>query len=143
MQFVKIFSFLSIFAFSCIAFNGAVHAGGGGEKEEGGDTKEYVKLDPLILPVVDNDGVYQIVSMVVSLEVETLSEADKIKAAKPRLADAYIQDMYGIMNVHEGLKNGIVQVALVKERLNKITSKVMGDEVHAEVLLQAIQQQPI
>ena len=113
------------------------------KKEGDSNAKEYVKLAPIILPVIDNDGVYQVISMVVSLEVGSVSEADKIKAAKPRLADAYIQDMYGVMNAHEALKGGILQVGMVKKRLGRVTDKVLGKDVHAEVLLQAVQQRPI
>ena len=38
---------------------------------------------------------------------------------------------------------GIVQVNKVKERLNKITTKVMGAEKVRDVLLQAVQQRPV
>ena len=113
------------------------------KKDGDSNAKEYVRLDPLILPVIDNDGIYQVISMVVSLEVSSLAEADKIKAAKPRLADAYIQDMYGVLNAHEALKGGVLQVGLVKERLRRVTNKILGKDVHAEVLLQAVQQRPI
>lgn len=120
----------------------SAYAGGSGGGESSGG-KEYVQLEPLVLPAIDNDGVYQVISFVISLEVETISEADKIKLMKPKIADAYIQNMYGMMNAHEGLKDGIVQVALVKNKLKKITDKVLGEEIHAEVLLQTIQQRPI
>ncbi len=114
------------------------------EKKEksGKSSTEYVKMDPLILPVIDSDGVYQVLSMVVVIEVGGVMDADKVKAKKPRLKDAYIQDMYGILNEHAAMKDGIIQVNIIKERLNNITDHIMGD-VETEVLLQVVQQRPI
>ena len=111
--------------------------------EEGNNgAMEYVKLDPLILPIIDEDGVYQVLSMVVVIEVGGVMDADKVKAKKPRLKDAYIQDMYGVLNEHAAIKNGVVQVSIIKKRLNNITHNIMGD-VETEVLLQVVQQRPI
>ncbi len=41
--------------------------------------------------------------MVVTIGVGGVSDADKVKAMKPRLNDAYIQDMYGMLNKHAAL----------------------------------------
>tara|TARA_R110001592_G_scaffold79054_1_gene236703 strand:- start:35152 stop:35571 length:420 start_codon:yes stop_codon:yes gene_type:complete len=114
------------------------------EKSETSGSTEYVKLQPLLLPIIDDDGVQQVVSMVVAIEVNGVSDADKIKAMSPRLTDAYIQDMYGILNKHAALKGGIIQVHMIKQRLNEVTDKVVGDaDIHTEVLIQVVQQRPI
>lgn len=112
------------------------------EGEHGAEAM-FVELDPLILPIVDNEGVQQIVSIVIALEVAGQEGADKVKAIKPRLKDAYIQDLYGVLNKNEALKGGVVQVGTIKERLNKATQRVMGDETVHDVLLQVVQQRPI
>ena len=106
--------------------NGSVHAKAKEKSSDGGST-EYVKMDPLVLPIIDNDGLYQVLSLVVVIEVGGVMDADKVKAKKPRLKDAYIQDMYGILNKHAAMKDGIVQVHIIKERLNNITDYIMGD----------------
>ncbi|MGH1375989.1 MAG: flagellar basal body-associated FliL family protein [Alphaproteobacteria bacterium] len=116
---------------------------GGGAKKEGGSALEFVKMEPLLLPIIDEDGIQQVVSMVLSIEVEGVSDADKVKAMKPRLTDAYITDMYGVLNKHAALKGGVIQVAMIKERLNEITHDVLGDDISAEVLIQVVQQRPI
>lgn len=109
--------------------------------EEG--SVEYVKMDPLILPIIDQDGVYQVLSLVVVIEVDGVFNADKIKEKSPKLKDAYIQDMYGILNENAAMKGGVVQVNMIKKRLNKITDRIMGDDMETEVLLQVVQQRPI
>ena len=132
-----------LFSFVFCAFLiSATPSSASGKKESSGSA-EFVKLDPLLLPIIDEDGVQQVVSMVVAIEVSGLSDADKVKAIRPRLTDAYIQDMYGILNKHAALKGGIIQVRMIKERLNQITHEVVGDDIDTEVLLQVVQQRPI
>ncbi|MGB4106206.1 MAG: flagellar basal body-associated FliL family protein [Alphaproteobacteria bacterium] len=116
------------------------------EKKKGGhgaDTAEFVELDPLILPIIDNSGVTQTVSLVIALEVEGKDKADEVRKLTPRLKDAYIQDMYGILNKHAALKGGVVQVSAIKGRLTKITTDVLGEDMVSDVLLQVVQQRPI
>lgn len=117
------------------------------EKDDGHGEKsgvEFVQLDPLILPIIDNEGVQQTVNLVVSLEVEGAGSADKVKKMQPRLKDAYIQDMYGSLNKNIALKDGVIQVGVIKDRLNKVTDKIMEDpDVVHDVLLQVVQQRPI
>jgi len=104
---------------------------------------EFVELDPLILPIVDENGVSQVVSVVVALEVADSAAASSVEKMSPRLKDAFIQDMYGVLNRHASLKGGVIQVNLLKKRLNKISARVMGDDVVQDVLLQVVQQRPI
>lgn len=109
-------------------------------KESG--NAQYVKLSPLLLPIIDEDGVQQVVSMVVAIEVDS-NNAERVKKYSLRLKDAYIQNMYGILNCHAALKGGVIQVGIIKARLNKVTDEILGDDIDTEVLLQLVQQRPI
>ncbi len=108
-----------------------------------GHGTEFVELDPLILPIVDNEGVNQVVSLVIALEVSNAEDAANVKHMAPKLKDAYIQDMYGVLNRHAALKGGVIQVSTIKKRLNKISAEIMGEDVVQDVLLQVVQQRPI
>ena len=112
-------------------------------KKGGHDTSQFVELDPLILPIIDNDGVTQTVSLVIALEVADEASAQTVEHQSPRLKDAYIQDMYGMLNQHAAMKGGVIQVSEIKSRLNKISTDVLGDDVIQDVLLQVVQQRPI
>lgn len=103
----------------------------------------FIEMDPLLLPIVDNSGVTQVISLVIALEVADKEAAKEIELLTPRLKDAYIQDMYGVLNRYAALKGGVVQVSVIKERLNKITDEVLGEDKVNEVLLQVVQQRPI
>lgn len=109
-------------------------------KPEPGAEPKYVHLDALSLPIIDDNGVASNVSIVVDLEVTDEKNVDLIKKQVPRLIDAYIQDMYGMLNKREALRGGVVQVSMVKARLNRITNKVLGEGVVNQVLLQVVTQ---
>lgn len=115
------------------------------EKKEKHDDAhvEFVELDPLILPIIDENGVNQTVSLVVAIEVSAPESAGKVNALAPRLKDAYIQEMYGVLNKQAALKDGVIQVNMLKERLNIISIKVLGEDIVDDVLLQVVQQRPV
>lgn len=115
------------------------------KKDKGGHEVlfEYVELDPLILPIVDKNGVSQVVSMVIALEVDSPSTATRVKAMAPKLKDAYIQELYGMLNEHAALKGGVIQVGFIKKRLNEISQDVVHNGDIHDVLLQVVQQRPI
>lgn len=100
----------------------------------------YVELDPLLLPIINQNGVSQTVTMVIMVET---ADPVKVEEAQPRLADAYIQELYGMLNEHAALKGGVIQVDYIKYKLNKISKKVVKDDAVNDVLLQVVQQRPI
>ncbi len=111
------------------------------KKAEDHSNIEYVKLDPLILPVIDGDGLTQVVSLVIAIEVEDKANMETVEKLVPRLTDAFIQDMYGSLG-KKAMKDGIIQINLIKARLNKISEKVLGGDIKNNVLLQVVQQRP-
>lgn len=123
------------------AHDEAKKAEGSGGHGEGGAV-EYVKLDPLILPIIDNNGVTQVISLVVAIEVSSAEDKDTVTKLVPRITDAFIQDMYGELGKQAAMKGGVIQVSVIKERLNQITAKVLGSDIHTDVLLQVVQQRP-
>lgn len=119
------------------------HGSSGDSHGNSGKNVFYYELDPLVLPIVDGYGVSQTVSMVVALEVDNFKSYEGVKDMSPKLTDAYIQEMYGMLNEHAALRSGVIQVGMVKEKLFTITQKVMGDTKVNGVLLQVVQQRPI
>jgi flagellar FliL protein len=107
-----------------------------------GAVAEFVKMDPLVLPIVDNNGVSQVVNLVIALEVDSPEKAKEVERLLPRLKDAYIQDLYGVLTRQAAMDGGILQVGYIKMRLNKITVKILGEDRVKDVLLQTVQQRP-
>lgn len=115
------------------------------EKKEDKDTSHhsFVELDVLTLPIINDSGVTQTVSIVVAIEVASGDAAATVTAQAPRLRDAYIQEMYGILYTHSALKGGVIQIAPIKEQLHEISHTVLGKDIVEDVLLQVVQQRPV
>ncbi len=114
----------------------------GGHGEEG-EAASFVEMDPLILPIVGAKGLSQTVSLVIVLEVSDEKNAELVKHLSPRLKDAYIQDMYGVLSRKNAMPDGVIQIAPLKERLGRISKEVLGEGIVNDVLLQVVQQRPI
>lgn len=120
-----------------------------GDSEKGGEGEKakkpadrYVQLDPIIVPVLQKDGLQQVVSMVVVIEAKDADKADIVRDKKPKLADAFLSDMYGVFSRPENLDNGIVKISELKTRMMELAAKILGPDVVADVLLQVLQQRP-
>lgn len=103
----------------------------------------FVELDVLTLPIINDSGVTQTVSIVVAIEVASDDAAATVTAQAPRLRDAYIREMYGILYTHSALKGGVIQIAPIKEQLHEISHTVLGKDIVEDVLLQVVQQRPV
>ncbi len=104
---------------------------------------EFVELDPLILPIIDKKGVTQVISLVVVIEVPDATIKEEVERLSPRIKDAYIRDMYGVLNDRAFIKGGVLEVEMIKRRLKKVSSEVVGDDKIRDVLLQFVKQKPI
>lgn len=110
------------------------------KEEEKKEPGAFVEMDPLILPIIGARGITQTVSVVIVLEVKDETKVEEVKHMSPRLKDAYIQDMYGVLSKKNSMPNGVLQVGPLKERLHKISQNVLGEDVVNDVLLQVVQQ---
>jgi len=117
-------------------FNGS-NAADDAEKVEG-EVVHFVELSPLMLPVINDRGVSQMISLIVAVEVDSQEKADKVTKFSPRLTDAYLSDLYGALS-NKNMEKGMVPIAYLKERLNVMSNKVLGDEVVSDVLVQVMQ----
>jgi len=103
-------------------------------------TFEYVDLNPLTVPVINEKGVVQQVSLSISLECP-MGKRDLVNIYKPRLMDAYLRELYGALGSGRAMMQGnIVDVEELKSRLTIVTERVVGSDLVSEVLLQSVQQ---
>lgn len=104
---------------------------------------EYFQMNPLMIPIIQRGGISQQVSFVISIEVPN-GKLDTVSRYQPRLADAFIQDLYGVLGAGYGLVNGkVLDVHAIKQRLRHVSQKVLGEDVATDVLLQVVQQRPL
>lgn len=124
-------------------------------KEEGGKKKEgpeevsggrfegdpvYVHMQPLTLPVINNRGAEQLVTLVVDLQTKDFDTATLMHEAMPRLKDAILRGLYeGFANGK--LKNGpMIDLEKVKKNIKLTSNGAFGEGSVLDVLIQAIQQ---
>lgn len=102
---------------------------------------EYLEMKPLTLPVITDQGLTQQVSLIVSLEVPYGKKAE-VENISPRLADAYLQDLYGALGGKGNtmMVNNVIDIQAVKKRLSRVTYKVLKEDQVHDVLLQVLQQ---
>lgn len=114
----------------------------GGAAGEGGKIS-YIQMDPIVLPIIDREGISQTISLVVSIQVNDAGKVEEVKTHLPKLADAYLSDMYGTLSKKAAMEHGVIKVSTLKTRLSKIANDVMGEGAVDGVLLQVLQQHPI
>lgn len=115
-------------------------AGGGGKDAELTGI-QYVELDPLLLPIIDDSGITQQVSLIVKLEIEDPAQLADVEAKTPKIVDAFVSDLYGALsNTNASMENGVLRLDRIKSRLRKTANRVMGEDKINDVLLQVVQQ---
>ena len=129
-------------SFASLGVTQTAHAASAPAEEEA-DGPQFVELTPFILPIIDPSGVSQLVTMTVAIEVNSADDAAEVERMAPRLKDAYLQDMYGALNRYAALKGGQMRLGIIKKRLNMASTRVLGEDVVQDVLLQMVQQRPI
>lgn len=150
-MFKGIFSLSCIFALAlflnmapALASAEGGHGGGASEAAESEDPNkpQYVKISPLILPMIGDNGVEQVVSLVIVLEVSSKDTATEVISMSPKLNDAYLTDLYGAIDRRDRMRNGLLDVAYIKQRINTLTQQIMGPDKVKGILVQGITQRP-
>ena len=137
----------------------AAEHGGGGEKKEAAKEEEsggindvasiwgggeggpvYVRMKPVVLPVISDKGAEQLVNIIVDLQTKDYDVATNLNANKPKLNDAIIRALYG------GLADGSMRNAYaldimkVKGNIRDTINETFGEGTILEVLVQAVEQ---
>lgn len=100
----------------------------------------FVKLQPIVLPVIEGNTVTRQVGVLLTLELAEGQEAKSIEDQRTRVMDAFINELYRIY----GWRSGAVQVVndtLIKERLLRSADQVLGSGVIRAVLIRQIVEQ--
>ncbi len=150
MRFLKFFSILLILS---MLSNNALASGGGNKSDSSKAKTEkktkianfgYIDLDMITIPIITKEGLFQQFTFAVTLEV-IMKDVPDVHEYRPRLADAYIQDLYGALAENEELiNNHLVNIKAIKKRLKKVTDEVLGDDLKVnDVLIQLIFQKSI
>ena len=163
----KILTVLSILALlsspALASGHGGGHGGGGGghgsSSKEGGEKGEkesaeggitggrfegdpiYVHIAPLVMPIINDEGVQQIVSLIFAVHVNDMVTAQKLRSEMPRINDALLRGLYGSLGDGDLRDGKMVSVVRVKGKALAAIREIMGaDSGVADVLVQGVSQ---
>ena len=120
------------------------------EKKKGGDEDVsggrfagdpiYVHISPMVLPVINDSGVEQLVTIIIDVQVKDFDAADNMHANMPKVMDALMRALYG--GLGQGvLRNGkLVNVGKIKNKAVGAVGEVIGPENVRDVLVQGVSQ---
>lgn len=101
----------------------------------------FVKLDPLVLPIIQEGRVTQTLTLVVVLELRKGVAEGYVRARLPRLRDALITELHALMSLRAVRRRGAAD-PLIKRRLALAGRRVLGPQVLHRVLLRGLQMRP-
>lgn len=99
----------------------------------------FVRLAPLVVPLIGPSRVEQFVTVVVAVEVP-LEKQPMVQANQPRLTDAFLTALYGGVADKSILNGALVNIPAVKAKLVEAAGKVVGKDAVYDVLVQAVTQ---
>ncbi len=109
------------------------------EIEEPPPPPVFVEFNPIQIPVLGPENVEETYVVSLALEAPSDIEAAQVVLYSPRLNDAFLQVLYGVVQ-KEKRQNGTLDMRLVKARVLRASNDVLGEGIVSDVLVQAIGQ---
>ncbi|MBI3420099.1 MAG: hypothetical protein HY053_08210 [Proteobacteria bacterium] len=100
----------------------------------------YIKMSPMVLPVIGDSGIQEVMSLSVALQVKDQRTLESVNILVPKLNDAYMRALYGKMNGSAYRNGRFLDVTKLKIKLVTITDDVLGKGKVDDVLIQGINQ---
>ena len=110
------------------------------EAQEPAADPVFVEFNPIQVPVIEGGQVTEQFAIALVLEARSPQDGDQVVLYSPRLNDAFLQVLYGVV-LKEKLKNGTLDLSMVKARVLRACNALLGEGVVQDVLVQAIGQQ--
>ncbi|WP_035694149.1 hypothetical protein [Azospirillum halopraeferens] len=99
----------------------------------------YVRMKPVVVPVIGQNRVSQFITVVVTIEV-VAAKAPIAQSNVPRLEDAFITTLYGAVDDRSILKGELIVIPTLKAKLIEAATKTVGSDVVHDVLIQVVTQ---
>jgi hypothetical protein len=97
----------------------------------------YIEMDPIQVPIFQDNGVAGTIMINYKIEVMSLSNEKKVTSAKRQLGDALIKDFsYYIPRTLRN--NKTLDVTLIKYRIIMVADRLLGKDTVSDALIQAM-----
>ena len=100
-----------------------------------GNQPQFFKLLPFNIPVIRDGRVVSQVSLIISIETFGQTDKEKVIAARLKLQNAFLRDLYGVIAIRHGDGRPFVAES-VKIRLTRLAKNIMGGDVVKDVLIE-------
>ncbi len=97
----------------------------------------YIKLDPIVLPIIREGRVMLHVTVVVAIELTTPMPLAELRVFSEPLRDSMLSELHGIYAIRYVQENGY-DLPFVRRRLNQAAERVLGQGTVKAVLLKDI-----
>jgi len=112
------------------------------EKPAAAEVQAYfVALDTILVPLLRDDKVSGTIQIQIKLEVSGEPNRDAALRAKPRLASAFFQELYGYIPRMLRTSDRL-DIFVMKKRLQMVADKTLGQGAIQDVLIQSVTEVP-
>lgn len=117
----------------------------GGEEAKAEASKDeplFVKIEPIIVPVIKKNGRSSMLAIELVAEVVDEDAGSKVRTHMPRVRDSFIRALYGNVERNHFLQpDGALNMDMIKKRLVASANYVMQKNLVKDVLVSGINQQ--
>ena len=110
------------------------------EEVELAPSSQFVKIDPITLPMIRQNQVTRFVTFVITLEMPVADGALQVSLVKRQLMDALFTELHSLLAMKLVTKQGL-DSPLVKQRIMTVSRRVLGKDKVTAVLIQGVTQQ--
>ena len=100
----------------------------------------YVHITPMILPVISDNGVEQLVTVILDVQVKDLDAANALQSNMPRVMDSLMRNLYGGLGEGSLRKGKLVNVTKIKNKAIYAIGEIIGAGNVHDVLIQSVAQ---
>jgi len=100
----------------------------------------YVHVAPLVMPIINEKGVEQLVTLLIDVQVRDFESASLLQASMPRVIDALLQHLYGKLSDGDVRNGKMVNVSKIKQEAKKAIGDIIDPKNVKDVLVQGVGQ---
>ena len=101
---------------------------------------QFVKVDPIVIPLIRQGEVTKFVTVVVTLEMTQDDAAIRVEGVKRHLMDALFTELHSLFSLRMVQEKG-ADTQIIKNRILVVANRVLGQGSVRGVLIQGIAQQ--
>lgn len=112
----------------------------------GGTSKDdpiFLHMAPVTLPIINDFGAQQLVTMLIDLQIDALENAEKMQKEMPRLKDAILQALYGGLADGSMRNANALDIVKIKSNVQTTLNRIFGGDHVSDVLIQGVSQRKL